>query len=59
MAGAGVHALLFSSSATVYGDCATMPIDENCVPGLRANPYGHSKLMAENAMTSIARSDDR
>ncbi|MHC8306285.1 UDP-glucose 4-epimerase GalE [Pseudomonas sp. PB3P13] len=59
MASAGVHTLLFSSSATVYGDCAHMPIDESCVPGQPANPYGHSKLMAENVMTSIARSDER
>lgn len=59
MANAGVHRLLFSSSATVYGDCAQMPIDESCVPGQPANPYGHSKLMAENVMTSIARSDPR
>lgn len=59
MANAGVHTLLFSSSATVYGDCAQMPIDEVCVPGQPANPYGHSKLMAENVMSSIARSDER
>ena len=59
MASAGVHRLLFSSSATVYGDCARMPIDESCALGQPANPYGHSKLMAENVMTSIARSDPR
>jgi UDP-glucose 4-epimerase len=59
MASAGVHTLLFSSSATVYGDCVQMPIDEACVPGQPANPYGHSKVMAENVMTSIALSDDR
>lgn len=57
MANAGVHTLLFSSSATVYGECARMPIDESCTPGQPTNPYGHSKLMAENVMTSIARSD--
>jgi UDP-glucose 4-epimerase len=59
MADAGVHTLLFSSSATVYGECVQMPIDESCALGQPTNPYGHSKLMAENVMTSIARSDPR
>jgi UDP-glucose 4-epimerase len=59
MADAGVHTLLFSSSATVYGECGQMPLDESCALGQPTNPYGHSKLMAENVMGSIARSDPR
>ncbi|MCW8277898.1 UDP-glucose 4-epimerase GalE [Pseudomonas sp. PCH199] len=59
MADAGVNTLLFSSSATVYGESVQMPIDESCAYGQPTNPYGHSKLMAENVMTSIARSDPR
>jgi UDP-glucose 4-epimerase len=59
MASAGVFTLVFSSSATVYGDCAVMPIDEGCVTGQPSNPYGQSKLMAENVMLSMAASDPR
>lgn len=57
MADAGVFTLVFSSSATVYGDCAVMPIDECCATGQPCNPYGQSKLMAENVMKSAAASD--
>jgi UDP-glucose 4-epimerase len=56
---AGVFTLVFSSSATVYGDCAVMPIDESCGTGQPSNPYGQSKLMAEHVMTSMAASDPR
>jgi UDP-glucose 4-epimerase len=59
MAQAGVFTLVFSSSATVYGDCSVMPIDEACATGLPTNPYGMSKLMAENVMKSVVGSDDR
>jgi UDP-glucose 4-epimerase len=59
MASAGVFTLVFSSSATVYGDCLSMPIDEACATGQPTNPYGQSKLMAEHVMTSMARSDAR
>ena len=59
MAEAEVFTLVFSSSATVYGDCATMPIDETCATGHPSNPYGQSKLMAENVMKSMAASDPR
>jgi UDP-glucose 4-epimerase len=59
MADAGVFTLVFSSSATVYGDCAVMPIDETCATGQPTNPYGQSKLMAENVMKSMAVSDAR
>ena len=59
MADAGVMRLVFSSSATVYGDCAQMPIAETCPTGQPANPYGQSKLMAEHVMRSMAASDPR
>lgn len=59
MASAGVFALVFSSSATVYGDCSSMPIDESCATGQPTNPYGQSKLMAENVMKSMVCSDPR
>lgn len=59
MAEAGVFDLLFSSSATVYGQCEHMPLDEHCALGQPTNPYGHSKLMAEHVMKSVASSDPR
>ncbi len=59
MADAGVFTLVFSSSATVYGDRDRMPIAETCPTGQPSNPYGQSKLMAENVMKSLAASDPR
>ncbi|WP_417781124.1 UDP-glucose 4-epimerase GalE [Stutzerimonas xanthomarina] len=59
MAEAGVFKLVFSSSATVYGDSPKMPITENCPTGLLTNPYGQSKLMAENVLMGLADSDPR
>ncbi|KRP62036.1 UDP-glucose 4-epimerase GalE [Pseudomonas orientalis] len=59
MAQAGVFRLVFSSSATVYGDCTRMPISEACCTGQPTNPYGMSKLMCENVMKSLAGADPR
>lgn len=59
MADAGVFHLVFSSSATVYGEPATMPIREDFPTATPANPYGRSKLMAEEILTDLARSDER
>ncbi|MGE6662683.1 UDP-glucose 4-epimerase GalE [Pseudomonas sp. NPDC077408] len=59
MAEAGVFKLVFSSSATVYGDSPKMPITENCPTGIPTNPYGQSKLMAENVLKGLAESDPR
>lgn len=59
MAQAGIFRLVFSSSATVYGDCTCMPINESCATGQPTNPYGMSKLMCENVMKSVASSDPR
>jgi UDP-glucose 4-epimerase len=56
MAGAGVKALVFSSSATVYGDPHAVPIRED-FPLSATNPYGRSKLMIEEVLRDVARSD--
>tara|TARA_R110002110_G_C13470513_1_gene720868 strand:- start:107303 stop:108322 length:1020 start_codon:yes stop_codon:yes gene_type:complete len=49
MHSAGVTQLVFSSSATVYGDPASVPIDES-FPRSATNPYGRSKLMVEDIL---------
>ena len=49
MARAGVYRLVFSSSATVYGDPHTVPIDES-FPLQATNPYGRSKLIIEDML---------
>lgn len=46
---AGVRTLVFSSSATVYGDPATVPVRED-FPLSATNPYGHTKLMMEQVL---------
>lgn len=53
----GVDTLLFSSSATVYGDPTTLPIPEDAELAPPTNPYGRSKLMVEQILgdLSIAR----
>lgn len=56
MAKFGVKTLVFSSSATVYGDPATVPILE-CFPLSATNPYGRSKLMVEEMLRDVARAD--
>lgn len=56
MAEAGCHALVFSSSATVYGDPASVPIRED-FPLSATNPYGRSKLMIEDILRDLAKSD--
>lgn len=56
MARAGVRRLVFSSSATVYGDPHTVPIDES-FPLQATNPYGRSKLIIEEMLRDIGRAD--
>ncbi|MBU1222255.1 MAG: UDP-glucose 4-epimerase GalE [Gammaproteobacteria bacterium] len=56
MAAAGVKAVVFSSSATVYGDPATVPITED-FPLSATNPYGWSKLFIEQMLRDVARAD--
>lgn len=53
MVAAGVWNLIFSSSATVYGDPASVPIDEG-FPRSATNPYGRSKLMVEQMLEDLA-----
>ena len=48
--------LVFSSSATVYGDPATVPITED-FPRQHTNPYGHTKLVGEDILAAVAASD--
>lgn len=58
-ADAKVFKLVFSSSATVYGEPAQMPISEACPVGQPTNPYGRSKLMVEGMMRDLVASDPR
>lgn len=53
----GCRRLVFSSSATVYGDPASVPINET-FPLSATNPYGQSKLMVENALRDLGVSND-
>lgn len=59
MAQAGVFCLVFSSSATVYGEPTQMPISESLSTGVPTNPYGRSKLMVEGILRDLAGSDPR
>lgn len=56
-ADAGVFNFVFSSSATVYGEPAQMPISEACPVGQPTNPYGRSKLMVEDMLRDLAASN--
>lgn len=49
--------IVFSSSATVYGDPAFVPITENCPLGSPTNPYGRTKAMLEQILTDLHTSD--
>ncbi len=53
-----VFNLVFSSSATVYGDPHTVPITES-FPTSATNPYGRSKLMVEDILRDIAKAEPR
>lgn len=55
---AGVKNIIFSSSATVYGDPAFIPITEECPKGQCTNPYGWTKSMLEQILTDIHTSDN-
>lgn len=52
----GVKKLVFSSSATVYGDPQHLPLDENH-PLSATNPYGRTKLMIEEMLRDLYNSD--
>ena len=53
----GCKTLVFSSSATVYGDPASVPIKED-FPLSTTNPYGSTKLMIENILQDVYKSDN-
>ncbi|HYN41112.1 MAG TPA: UDP-glucose 4-epimerase GalE [Thermoanaerobaculia bacterium] len=57
MAGACVKTLVFSSSATVYGDPLSVPIREDFPTGSPTNPYGRSKLVVEQVLTDLGTAD--
>ncbi|MBQ4838142.1 UDP-glucose 4-epimerase GalE [Pseudoalteromonas luteoviolacea] len=59
MRDANVFKLVFSSSATVYGDPQSLPIREDFPVGGTTNPYGSSKLMVEMMLQDLAKSDER
>ena len=53
----GVKNIIFSSSATVYGDPAIIPITEECPKGQCTNPYGWTKSMLEQILSDIQKAD--
>lgn len=53
----GCKNIIFSSSATVYGDPAFIPITEECPKGVCTNPYGWTKHMLEQILTDIQNAD--
>ena len=53
----GVKKIIFSSSATVYGDPAFVPITEECPKGKITNPYGQTKAMLEQILTDFHTAD--
>lgn len=53
----GCKNIIFSSSATVYGEPAFVPITEECPKGICTNPYGWTKHMLEQILTDIHTSD--
>ncbi|MCD7721444.1 MAG: UDP-glucose 4-epimerase GalE [Prevotellaceae bacterium] len=53
----GCKNIIFSSSATVYGDPAVIPITEECPKGRCTNPYGQTKSMLEEVMMDVQRAD--
>ncbi len=56
MVEAGVKTIVFSSSATVYGEPAAVPIRED-FPLSASNPYGRTKLMIEEILRDVANAD--
>jgi UDP-glucose 4-epimerase len=54
----GCKNIIFSSSATVYGNPAEIPITENCPKGQCTNPYGWTKSMLEQILSDIQKADN-
>jgi UDP-glucose 4-epimerase len=59
MADAGVYRLIFSSSATVYGEDHPLPWHEGLATGTPSNPYGRTKLMVEQLLEDLAGSNEQ
>ena len=57
MQAANVKKIVFSSSATVYGDPEQLPITEDCPTSMPTNPYGYTKLAVEQMMMQLVQSD--
>ncbi len=53
----GVKNIIFSSSATIYGDPAQIPITEQCPKGSPTNPYGWTKWMIEQILSDVHTAD--
>lgn len=53
-----VRNLVFSSSATVYGNAQVMPVNEEYLPLSVTNPYGRTKLIAEDILRDLSVSDN-
>ncbi|MBR4327906.1 MAG: UDP-glucose 4-epimerase GalE [Bacteroidales bacterium] len=54
----GCKNIIFSSSATVYGNPAIVPITEDCPKGHCTNPYGQTKSMLEEVLTDVQKADN-
>jgi UDP-glucose 4-epimerase len=54
----GLKNIVFSSSATVYGELAKSPLKESLPEGKPVNPYGKSKLMIENILNDLYQADN-
>lgn len=55
---AGVKCIVFSSSATVYGDPDVVPITEDSPTGATTNPYGRSKFMVEECLSDLFQAEN-
>ena len=54
----GCKNIIFSSSATIYGDPAFVPITEECPKGVCTNPYGWTKSMLEQILSDVQKADN-
>ena len=59
MQNAEVHRIVFSSTATVYGEPDNLPLSEESPTKLPTNPYSQSKLVIENILKDLSESDNR
>ena len=52
----GINKLVFSSSATVYGEPEQLPISEDCPMAMPTNPYGYTKMVVEQMLMQLVKS---